>query len=79
MRQWFLLLLPGCPDGAWTLTGREGEQHVLLHDAFAAEAVPADSEESSVSGGQLYVEFWSSELLGNGNGGLPVHKEGGEH
>lgn len=67
------------PDGAWTLTGREGEQHVLLHGAFAAEAVPADSKESSLSGGQLYVELWSSELLGNGNGGLPVLKEGGEH
>lgn len=39
------------------LTGREGEQNVLLHRAFAAEAVPADSNESLVSAGQLYAEF----------------------
>lgn len=49
MHQWFLLLLTRCPGCAWTLTGREGEQNILPHGAFAAEAVPADQNESFVS------------------------------
>lgn len=72
MHQWFLLLLTQWPDGAWTLTGHEGEQNVLLHGAFAAKAVPADSSESFVSVGQLYVGFWAvkkwSWLISNSQG-----------